>query len=129
MIFRFLAALGIGGEWAVRASLLSETWPSHWRHWIAAILQTGVNMGILVATLASFLLAGAPPWCLFLVGVLPAIMVLWIRRSVPVSGAWQASGDDRARRLARLRQTQRQESNQPRMITTRLRQSAVCVPH
>ena len=37
LIFRFLAALGIGGEWAVGASLLSETWPSRWRHWIAAV--------------------------------------------------------------------------------------------
>ena len=31
MIFRFLAALGIGGEWAIGSSLLSETWPRHWR--------------------------------------------------------------------------------------------------
>lgn len=36
MIFRFLAALGIGGEWAIRASLLSEAWPKKWRPWIAA---------------------------------------------------------------------------------------------
>src|SRR5258708_943950 len=37
MIFRFLAALGIGGEWAVGSSLLSETWPSRMRPWLAAI--------------------------------------------------------------------------------------------
>src|SRR4029077_2970135 len=43
LIFRFLAALGIGGEWAVGASLLSETWPRKWRPWIAAVLQSGVN--------------------------------------------------------------------------------------
>ena len=49
LIFRFLAALGIGGEWAVGASLLSETWPRRWRPWIAAVLQTGVNVGILGA--------------------------------------------------------------------------------
>src|SRR3954462_6414085 len=36
LIFRFLAALGIGGEWAVGASLLTETWPTRWRPWIAA---------------------------------------------------------------------------------------------
>ena len=45
LIFRFLAALGIGGEWAVGASLLSETWPRRWRPWIAAVLQSGVNVG------------------------------------------------------------------------------------
>src|SRR5213075_71782 len=47
LIFRFLAALGIGGEWAVGSSLLSETWPRRWRPWIAGILQTAVNIGIL----------------------------------------------------------------------------------
>src|SRR5205807_2145537 len=43
LVFRFVAALGIGGEWAVGASLLSETWPRRWRPWMAAVLQTGVN--------------------------------------------------------------------------------------
>src|SRR5262249_17658942 len=56
LIFRFLGALGIGGEWAVGASLLSETWPAGWRHWIAAVLQTGVNLGNLGAALSGMLL-------------------------------------------------------------------------
>ena len=60
LIFRFLAALGIGGEWAVGASLLSETWPRNWRPWLAAVLQTAVNIGILLATLATYLLADLP---------------------------------------------------------------------
>jgi len=88
MILRFVAALGIGGEWAVGASLLSETWPRKWRLWIAAILQSGVNVGILGACLASYLLADAPPRYLFLVGVVPAILVLWIRRAVPEPEEW-----------------------------------------
>src|SRR5499433_1929901 len=71
LIFRFLAALGIGGEWAVGSSLLSETWPRRWRPWIAAVLQTGVNVGVLLASLATFLLAGHHR-AVFLVGVLPA---------------------------------------------------------
>src|SRR5208337_22386 len=45
LVVRFLAALGIGGEWAVGASLLAETWPRRWRPWIAAVLQSGVNIG------------------------------------------------------------------------------------
>src|SRR6185436_391040 len=72
MIFRFLAALGIGGEGAVGASLLSETWPRKWRPWIAAVLQSGVNIGVLGAVAANLVLAKAPPRCLFLVGILPA---------------------------------------------------------
>ncbi|HWX21409.1 MAG TPA: MFS transporter [Candidatus Binatia bacterium] len=88
LIFRFLAALGIGGEWAIGASLLSETWPRQWRPWIAAVLQSGVNVGILVAVLANHILAKAPPQYLFLVGILPALLVLWIRRAVPEPEEW-----------------------------------------
>jgi MFS family permease len=94
MIFRFLAALGIGGEWAVGSSLLSETWPRKWRPWIAAVLQAGVNIGILVACLAVYLLASFPPRSVFLVGILPAFMVFWIRRNVPEPAEWQAARDN-----------------------------------
>ena len=59
LIFRFLAALGIGGEWAVGSSLLSETWPRRWRPWIAAVLQTGVNLGVLGACVTVYALATA----------------------------------------------------------------------
>jgi MFS family permease len=91
LIYRFLAALGIGGEWAVGASLLSETWPSRWRHWVAAVLQSGVNLGVLLATLAGFLiltLAEFPNKTVFLVGIVPALIVLWIRKAVPEPTEW-----------------------------------------
>jgi MFS family permease len=101
LIFRFLAALGIGGEWAVGASLLSETWPKRWRPWIAAVLQTGVNIGILCASLANIILAAAPPRYLFLVGVLPALLVFWIRRAVPEPAEWQTAKAHAAHREPR----------------------------
>src|SRR5262245_45264768 len=91
MILRFLAALGIGGEWAVGASLLSETWPARWRPWMAAVLQTGVNLGVMLAGLAVFLLASFPERSVFVVGVLPAFLVLWIRRAVPEPEEWEAA--------------------------------------
>ena len=91
LVFRFLAALGIGGEWAVGASLLSETWPRRWRPWIAAVLQTAVNLGVMLAALAVFLMADLPPRCVFLIGVLPAFLVLWIRRAVPEPEEWHAA--------------------------------------
>src|SRR5205823_9853977 len=83
LICRFVAALGIGGEWAVGSSLLSETWPKEKRAWLAAILQTGVNLGILMACGAWALMAPLGPRYLFLVGVLPAFLVFWIRKKVP----------------------------------------------
>src|SRR6202167_6306094 len=59
MLFRFLAALGIGGAWGAGAWLLGGTWPSSLRPWITGILQTAVNLGIVFAaglvTLLSFL--------------------------------------------------------------------------
>ena len=91
LIFRFLAALGIGGEWAVGSSLLSETWPRRWRPWVAAVLQTGVNLGVLAACLAAVLLADFPPRYVFLVGILPAFIVFWIRRHVPEPEEWHAA--------------------------------------
>lgn len=94
LIYRFLAALGIGGEWAVGASLLSETWPARWRHWLAAVLQSGVNCGVLLATAAGFLIltvAELPHRTVFLVGILPALIVLWIRRAVPETEEWHAA--------------------------------------
>jgi MFS family permease len=91
MIFRFLSALGIGGEWAVGASLLAETWPRSWRPWMAATLQSAVNVGVLVACVAGALMAGLAPRWIFLVGVLPALITVWIRRAVPETDEWQSA--------------------------------------
>lgn len=91
LVFRFLAALGIGGEWAVGSALLSETWPKHWRPWVAAVLQTGVNLGVLLACLTTYVMADLHPKWVFLVGVLPALLVFWIRRHVPEPEEWHAA--------------------------------------
>ena len=91
LIFRFIAALGIGGEWAVGSALLSETWPKKWRPWIAAVLQTGVNLGVLLACLTTYMMADLAPKWVFLVGVLPAFIVFWIRRHVPEPAEWHAA--------------------------------------
>lgn len=92
MIFRFVAALGIGGEWAVGATLLTETWPKAWRPWMAAVLQTAVNLGVLLAAAVVGLLALLPQppseRTVFFIGVLPAFLVFWIRRKVPESDGW-----------------------------------------
>jgi MFS family permease len=88
LVLRFLAALGIGGEWAVGSSLLSETWPRRWGPWIAAVLQTGVNIGVLLACVTTYLMADQNPRWVFLVGILPALLVFWIRRAVPEPEEW-----------------------------------------
>lgn len=109
LIFRFLAALGIGGEWAVGASLLSETWPSKWRPWMAAVLQSGVNLGVFLATIAGLVRTLLPAElnllgieignfndrALFLVGLLPALLTLWIRRHVPETDDWSKASKNK----------------------------------
>lgn len=92
MIFRFISALGIGGEWAVGASLIVETWPKTWRPWLAAVLQSSVNIGVLIAavSVAAIYYLPHPPaerW-VFLIGTLPALFVFWIRRHVPEPKEW-----------------------------------------
>ncbi len=95
MIFRFLAALGIGGEWAVGASLLVETWPKNWRPWIAATLQCAVNCGVLLACLAGLYFEDdGSHRLIFLVGILPALITLWIRKAVPETEEWEAAQHD-----------------------------------
>jgi MFS family permease len=109
LILRFVAALGIGGEWAVGASLLSETWPKRWRPWIAATLQSGVNIGILLASITTFVLAGWNPRIVFLVGILPALLVFWIRREVPEPQEWHRARSKAGEALPGIRDLFRPE--------------------
>ena len=101
LIFRFLAALGIGGEWAVgrvaavgdlAAALAARGWPPCCR---PASTSASCSRG-----LAVFLLAGCRRARVFLVGVLPALLVFWIRRHVPEPEEWQRGRAQAARRRA-----------------------------
>ena len=119
LIFRFIAALGIGGEWAVGSALLSETWPKSWRAWIAAFLQTAVNIGVLLATFTTYQMAGHERW-VFLVGILPALFVFWIRRHVPETDEWHAArSEDGVKPGIR-------DLFRPPVLSTTLRVIAVC---
>ena len=119
LIFRFLAALGIGGEWAVGASLLSETWPQP----LAAL--DGRRAADAASTSAScwrpspvFLLAGVSAAYVFLVGVLPALLVLWIRRAVPETGGMARGQEQSADDAARVpRSVSRRAFAAPRVLT------------
>jgi len=91
LAFRFLAALGIGGEWAAGSALVSETLPVRCKAWASALLQSAYIVGIIAATLTGGLLKNHDPRWVFLIGVLPALFVFWIRRSVPEPPAWHAA--------------------------------------
>lgn len=125
MIFRFIAALGIGGEWAVGASLLAETWPKAWRPWLAAVLQSGVNLGILFAAAVVWLLSQLPhppaERYVFLLGVFPALLVFWIRRHVPEPEVWKQAEEKIHRRNPGVRELFRGE-----LARTTWRTTLVC---
>ena len=96
MLFRFLAALGIGGEWAAGSSLVSETWPRKWRPWVSSALQSAYQCGILLASATSFLLAPYSPRWVFLIGILPALVVFWMRRAIPETEEWHKAKAENA---------------------------------
>jgi MFS family permease len=94
LLWRALLGLGMGGEWASGAVLVSETWPAAHRNKAISIMQSGWALGyILAAVLAAVILAqpalGNAGWrWLFAFGACPALLTLWIRRHVREPEAW-----------------------------------------
>ncbi len=98
LLWRALLGIGMGGEWASGAVLISETWPAAHRNKAVSIMQSGWAIGYITAARMAALILGAPgagpdAWrWLFVVGVLPAFFTLWIRRRVPEPAAWTQGG-------------------------------------
>jgi MFS family permease len=101
-VLRFLVGVAIGSEWATGASIVSELWPDHARGKGGGLLQCGAGIGGLLASGVWLLIGGTGPhawrW-MYLIGVLPAFVVLWIRRNIPESPRWERA--DERRRAAR----------------------------
>src|SRR4051812_23392156 len=90
-VFRFVLGLGMGGEWNTGATLVAETWPTHLRAKAISIVQSSWALGYAAAALVAGLLLREFNWrIVFFVGILPALVILWIRRSVPESEMWKA---------------------------------------
>ncbi|MDE2344261.1 MAG: MFS transporter [Betaproteobacteria bacterium] len=96
-LLRFVTGLAMGSEWATGVSLLAETWPNRARPKGAGFLQSGFGWGTLLAALVWFYLSqhlplGADSWRLmFVVGAVPALFVLYIRRTLEESQKWKAA--------------------------------------
>ncbi|HEY6867261.1 MAG TPA: MFS transporter [Candidatus Eisenbacteria bacterium] len=87
-IFRFLTALGIGGEWAAGASLVAEVWPEALRSRAAGILQSAWAGGFFIAAAVNLLLKDHGWRPMFVVGVAPAIVALLVRLWVREPERW-----------------------------------------
>jgi SHS family lactate transporter-like MFS transporter len=90
LVLRGLFGLAMGGEWGVGASLTMESIPSKWRGPVSGLLQAGYPSGYLLATLLNWAAIGLVGWRgLFMLGALPALLVLYIRSNVPESPDWE----------------------------------------
>src|ERR1700691_944106 len=89
LVLRALYGIAMGGEWGVGASLTMETIPPHARGFVSGLLQSGYPTGYFMASIVYALLFPYIGWRgMFIVGVIPALLVLYIRRNVPESPSW-----------------------------------------
>ena len=88
---RFFVAVGVAGEWAVAASLVAEVFPQKARAVAGGIFHASGIAGGVVAAGVSMILADPRQWRLvFLLGMLPALLIIWILASLKESEKWQA---------------------------------------
>ena len=80
----------MGGEWNTGATLVAETWPTKLRAKALSIVQSSWAIGYALASLVAGIVLHFANWrAVFFVGILPALVVLWIRRGVPESEMWK----------------------------------------
>ena len=106
LLFRFLTGLGLGAEWAPGAALVGELWPATHRGRAAAVLQSALGFGFFLASVIWLFVGplGPSAWrYMFLIGVLPALLVLFIRRGVSDPELWQATARRREQARERAR--------------------------
>jgi MFS family permease len=90
---RFVLGLGMGGEWNTGATLVAESWPTEVRAKAISIVQSSWALGFAAAALVAGPVARYFGWrAVFFVGILPALLTLWIQRGVPESAMWAERG-------------------------------------
>ena len=90
LVLRSLFGVAMGGEWGVGSALTMESVPPKSRGLMSGILQAGYPSGYLLASIVFGLLHDSIGWRgMFMIGVAPALLVLFIRRNVPESPAWE----------------------------------------
>jgi MFS family permease len=89
-VFRVLLGIGMGGEWASGAALVSETWPAEHRGKALGLMQSAWAVGYGAAALVTMIVLPRWGWrAVFFVGILPAFLTLWIRRRVEEPAIWR----------------------------------------
>jgi MFS family permease len=88
---RFVAALGMGGEWALGVALVMEVWPDAERAWLAGVIGMAGNAGFLLSAVVGLCYAiTQDSWRIVaLIGAAPALLTFFIRRCAPESQRWR----------------------------------------
>jgi MFS family permease len=109
LFFRIVTGLGVGGEWATGQTYVGETFPAHVRGRYGAMMQTGAPFGIVLASIVGGFLEPSIGWKMcFFVSVLPALLVVFIRKRLPESDVWL----ERKRLAAGEKGTRRSETRE-----------------
>jgi MFS family permease len=102
---RLLAGIGIGGEWGIGATLISEEWPEERRTMGAGMMHTGYYFGFFLAALANYFVGSQYGWrWMFVVGGVPALLVILIRRGMREPARWEANQGPAGQKL-KMRET------------------------
>jgi MFS family permease len=105
-ILRFMVGIAVGSEWATGSSMMAELWPDNARGKGAGLMQCGLGIGFFVASFVWLFISplGPDSWrYMYLIGVIPALLTLWIRRSIPESHLWEKADAKRRAALERKR--------------------------
>ena len=91
LIFRIITGLGVGGEWATGQTYVGESFPPKVRGRYGAVMQTGAPLGIVLASLVGGFITPEIGWRMsFFLSILPALLVIFIRKKLPESDVWLA---------------------------------------
>jgi len=100
-VLRFIVGVAIGSEWATGTSITAELWPDKARGRGAGLMQCGLGIGFFAASLIWVFVAPQGPnaWrFMYLIGIVPGLFTLWIRRGIPESAVWERT--DKRRKAA-----------------------------
>ena len=90
VVFRIFLGLGMGGEWASGATLVSETWSAEHRGKALALMQSAWAIGYALGAAVNYVVQPAFGWrAVFFVGILPAFLTIWVRRNVEEPEIWR----------------------------------------